>query len=65
MSGMKAVILQKNNISGKVKSGMLNLCGTVQRASGGSQPPPTPTGGGYVLSNIPVTIIQTEGASSS
>lgn len=34
MSDLKAVILQKNNISGKVKSGMLNLCGTVQRASG-------------------------------
>lgn len=60
MSGMKAVILQKNNISGKVKSGMLNLCGTVQRASGGSQPSPTPTGGGYILNNLPVTVIQTE-----
>ena len=59
MSDLKAVILQKNNISGKVKGGMLNLCGTVQRASGGSQPSPTPTGG-YVLNNLPVTVIQTE-----
>lgn len=60
MSDLKAVILQKNNISGKVKSGMLNLCGTVQRASGGSQPSPTPTGGGYILNNFPVKVIQTE-----
>lgn len=59
MSDLKAVILQKNNISGKVKSGMLNLCGTVQRASGGSQPSPAQAGG-YILNNFPVTVIQTE-----
>jgi hypothetical protein len=44
---------------------LIKITGTIRPGNGSQPSPPTPTGGGYVLSNIPVTIIQTEGASSS
>lgn len=63
MQTLQAIIRPKQKISAVIRP-ITKITGTV-RPRNGSQPSPTPTGGGYVLNNLPVTMIQTEGASSS
>lgn len=57
MQTLQAIIRPKQKISAVIRP-ITKITGTV-RPRNGSQPSPTPTGG-YVLNNLPVTVIQTE-----
>ena len=58
MQTLQAIIRPKQKISAVIRT-ITKITGTV-RPRNGSQPSPTPTGGGYILNNFPVTVIQTE-----
>lgn len=62
MSNINGAIIKPEIISATISNGG-SLSGIIQRA-GGSQPAPAPINNGYVFTDLPVTIIQTEGVSS-
>ena len=63
MLTIRADIVPMKTISGTIAK-TRTISGVIQR-SGGSQPvPPVPVNNGYVFTELPVTIIQTEEGSS-
>lgn len=61
-NSINGTIIKPEIISATISNGG-SLSGIIQRASG-SQPAPAPVNNGYVFTELPVTIIQTEGGSS-
>ena len=62
-NSINGTIIKPEIISATISNGG-SLSGIIQRASGSQPVPPVPINNGYVFTELPVTIIQTEEGSS-